>query len=310
MVAYSFNFYILKPVTLGNGNHRVMYEPPNRGGKTWTALARVSGGGDDPASITNPTVLANSFLMPRGYTMVWSGWEELGDLNALTASAQFPLAKNPDGSTITGPSYEYIVTSGGTSAALTYKAANTADVVSAKLTHRVHLNAAPETVPAFGTPACAAPATMCWKYNSETSISLTNLAGTPVSFVANDIYEFSYTAKDPSPKGLGFAAVRDWNSWLKYSMSADNPLAGYIEKIYTEISSQPGRLLNDFRNLGFNQDEDGRKVFDGHMQWIAAGDGINMNYRWSQSGRTERNRQHHLYLEGRFPFANGNRPSR
>src|SRR5581483_8713612 len=92
MVAYAFNFYILKPTTLGNGNHRVMYEPPNRGGKTWTALARVSGGGDDPATINNPTVLANSFLMPRGYTMVWSGWEELGDLNSLNASAQFARA--------------------------------------------------------------------------------------------------------------------------------------------------------------------------------------------------------------------------
>jgi hypothetical protein len=40
------------------------------------------------------------------------------------------------------------------------------------------------------------------------------------------------------------------------------------------------------------------------MQWIAAGDGISINYRWSQPGRTERNRQDHLYVEGRFPFAN------
>ena len=40
------------------------------------------------------------------------------------------------------------------------------------------------------------------------------------------------------------------------------------------------------------------------MQWIAAGDGINMNYRWSQTKRTNRNRQELLYLEGLFPFAN------
>ena len=40
------------------------------------------------------------------------------------------------------------------------------------------------------------------------------------------------------------------------------------------------------------------------MQWIAAGDGLNMNYRWSQTKRTERNRQDELYLEGLFPFAN------
>jgi hypothetical protein len=63
-------------------------------------------------------------------------------------------------------------------------------------------------------------------------------------------------------------------------------------------------MLNDFRTLGFNQAENGRKVFDGMLQWIAAGDGINMNYRFSQPGRTERNRQDHLYVEGVFPFAN------
>jgi hypothetical protein len=30
-------------------------------------------------------------------------------------------------------------------------------------------------------------------------------------------------------------------------------MAGDIKRIYTEISSQPGRMLNDFRHLGFNQ---------------------------------------------------------
>src|SRR5215218_2291849 len=42
-VGYLFNFYILKPANLQavdpklNGFGKVMYEPPNRGGKTWTA---------------------------------------------------------------------------------------------------------------------------------------------------------------------------------------------------------------------------------------------------------------------------------
>src|SRR5438309_739675 len=306
-VEYSFNFYILKPIDLSKGAHRVMYEPPNRGGKTWTALGRVSGGGDDPASITNPTVLANSFLMPRGYTMVWSGWEELGSLTGFTASAEFKIARNPDGSTITGPSYEYIVT-GGRSSTLSYSAAST-DKSKATLTHRVHLNDSPQVVPALGSSTCAS---VCWDYNTTgtpgTAIRLVTPTGASVNFINNDIYEFAYTAKDPSPKGLGFAAVRDWNAWLKYETQDDfgtpNPLAGDIQKIYTEISSQPGRLLNDFRHLGINEAENGIPVFDGHMQWIAAGDGINMNYRFSQSGRTERNRQLHLYVEGVFPFAN------
>jgi len=292
-VEYAFDFYILKPIDLSKGAHRVMYEPPNRGGKTWTALARVTGGGNDPGSITDSVVLANAFLMPRGYTMVWSGW----DKSAGTSTANFnatitlPIAKNPDGSSITGLAYEYIVTS-GSSFTLSYPAA-TLDKAQAKLTHRVHLNDTSVEIPASG-----------WNYNAAgTAISL--VGG---SFVANDIYEFSYTAKDPTVNGLGFAAVRDWNAWLRYENQDDfgnpNPLAGDIERIYTEISSQPGRLLNDFRHLGFNQAENGRKVFDGLMQWISAGSGLNLNYRFSQPNRTERNRQDHLHVENVFPFAN------
>ena len=61
--------------------------------------------------------------------------------------------------------------------------------------------------------------------------------------------------------GLGFAAIRDWVSWLRYEAQDDNgtpnPLANYITRIYTEISSQPGRMFNDFRKLGFNEDDRG-----------------------------------------------------
>ena len=83
----------------------MVYEPPNRGGKTITALNRGVGG-NDPGSVTDPTsFLANSFLMPQGYSMSFSGW----DLSAGTSAANFnttitlPIAKNPDGSSITGP---------------------------------------------------------------------------------------------------------------------------------------------------------------------------------------------------------------
>lgn len=296
-VEYAFDFYILKPIDLSKGAHKVMYEPPNRGGKTWNSMGRVSsgpGGTNDPGSIVDPQVLADAFLMPRGYTMVWSGW----DKSAGTSTANYnttitlPVAKNGDGSSITGPAYEYIVSSGPTYT-LSYAAA-TPDKAQARLTHRVHLNDIPDVVPASG-----------WDYTTAANTAIKLTTG---NFAANDIYEFSYTAKDPTVNGLGFAAVRDWNAWLRYETADDfghaNPLAGDVRRIYTEISSQPGRLLNDFTHLGFNQAENGRKVLDGLMQWIAAGSGLNLNFRFSQPNRTERNRQDHLHVENRFPFAN------
>jgi hypothetical protein len=293
-VGYTLNFYILKPENLANvspslnGYGKVFYEPPNRGNKTWTALGRVTGGGNDPATITNTTTLQNSFLMPRGYTLVWSGWEPLTTnatlLSDLRQAISVPIAVNPDGSSITGPVYEY--NSGAVELNYTPNSTNKAD---AKLTHRVHLN----------DPEVEIPSSQ-WNYNAQAD-GITLTSG---NFVANDIYEFSYLAKDPEIMGLGFAAVRDLVSWIKYGTAAEgNPVPTYVQRVYTEISSQPGRMFNDFRKFGFNEDESGRKVFDGHMQWIAAGSGIGLNYRFSQSGRTERNRQEHRYPENLFPFA-------
>jgi hypothetical protein len=295
MVEYAFDFYILKPIDLTKGAHKVMYEPPNRGGKTWNGLGRVTsgpGGTNDPGSIVDPKVLANAFLMPRGYTMVWSGWDKAAGTNSanFNSTITLPVATNADGSPITGPAYEYIVTAGAATYTLNYPA-STLDKTKAKLTHRIHLDDPPVQVPDAG-----------WTYTDATGTAIKLTSG---NFVANDIYEFSYTAKNPTVNGLGFAAVRDWNAWLRSASKDDgNPLAGDIQRIYTEVVSQPGRLLNDFRHLGFNQSEDGKKVFDGMMQWIAAGSGINMNLRFSQPGRTERNRQDHLHVENVFPFAN------
>src|SRR5260370_5566592 len=181
-VEYSFDFYILKPKDLSKGAHKVMYEPPNRGRKTWQSLGRVTSGGNDPGSITDPTELANAFLMPRGYTMVWSGW----DASAGTSSANFntriggaggpgaglPIAKHLDGSTITGPAFEYIVISGTSPYTLTYPAA-TPDKGKATLTHRVHLNDPPVPIPASG-----------WTYNATgTTINLV-----PAGRLAHHIY--------------------------------------------------------------------------------------------------------------------------
>ena len=160
-VEYSFDFYILKPMDLSKGNHRMLYEPPNRGRKTINALNRGVGG-NDPGSVTDASLLGNSFLMPQGYSISFSGWDFSAETNGsdLSTTITLPIAKNPDGSSITGPSFEYIVNAGA-SYALTYPAA-TLDRSKATLTHRVHLNDAPQIVPDSG-----------WQYNANgTEITL------------------------------------------------------------------------------------------------------------------------------------------
>jgi hypothetical protein len=61
----------LKPLDLSHGNHKMMYEPPNRGSKTYQALNNTPTGTNDPAALTDPAVLANSFPVdPRLYDRV------------------------------------------------------------------------------------------------------------------------------------------------------------------------------------------------------------------------------------------------
>src|SRR5437763_2059497 len=301
-VVYQHNFYILQPLDRSNGNHKMMYEPPNRGGKTYQTLNNTPTGTNDPAALTDSTVLDDSFLWTRGYTTVWSGWENnLGPLNGLVATASFPIAGDPN-NPITGPAYEYIVT-GAASFTLAYPPAST-NQSDAVLTHRVHLDDPPVPVPSSGLASPHAPGPT----NPGSTIANGAIKLTSGNFVANDIYEFSYKAKNPTVNGLGLAAIRDFNSFLRYASHDDggtpNPISSHIDRIYTETSSQPARALNDFVHLGFNEDETHKKVFDGMLQWIGAGDGLNMNYRWSQTKRTNRNRQELRYLEGLYPFAN------
>src|SRR5262245_27504756 len=59
-VQYQHNFYILKPVDLSHGNHKMMYEPPNRGNKTYQTLNNTPTGTNDHAALTDPTLQIGS----------------------------------------------------------------------------------------------------------------------------------------------------------------------------------------------------------------------------------------------------------
>jgi hypothetical protein len=290
MVVYSMDIYILKPIDLNRGNHKLFLEINNRGGKLVGGFNKSSGGND-------PTTAAHAgegFLMNMGYTLAWNGWDCSAPAvnNNLTISV--PIAHNADGSSTTGPSYEYISFDNATS--LTYSLAYPAATVNksqATLTVRDRLGDTPTVIPGDD-----------WEFASDKSIRLLP-AGTP--FRQSAVYEFNYTAKDPVVAGIGFAATRDFVSFLRYAKADDfgtpNPLANDIEYTFSYSLSQPARYVNDFQTLGFNADEQNRRVLDGIENWLGGASGIALNYRFAQPSRTERNHQNHLYPEGVFPFA-------
>ena len=336
-----FNFDIIYPTNLANGNGKIIADIPNRDGSTLGSPNRSVGSNAPEANATNCN---NTFFWPQGYATLDFGWESdpgsdptnvantaysaVGVLNGntLTPLTMMPIAVGPSNATLTGPSYEYIVEGnsttnsfnvGGGLATSNYPASPLGSSCTTSavgtLTHRKHLDDTPTVLPAAN-----------WQWNLGTdgncdSVSLTNAGdnstpyfavcatGTLACFISDDIYELSYTAANPTVNGAGLAVIRDFMSWIKgnsgTASQGSNPLSGHANQIYTWTSSQPARTLNDYLHFGFNGDLAGKRVVDGMVNWIGAGAGLSWNYRWSHSTGTERNRQQHLWVESFFPFA-------
>lgn len=287
MVEYSTDIFILKPINLELGNRRAILDFNNRGGMRVGLL-------NGARAINNPTTAADAgtgFVFDMGYAVVGNGWDiSASGHDGMTINV--PVATNK-GKTITGPSYEYIVFDNETTLVsdLAYAAA-TLDQGQARLTVKERLDDSPEEIPASG-----------WAYTSEEGAAI-RLQPEGAPFKQSHIYEFTYTAKDPLVAGIGLAATRDFLSFLRHAPeSADNPLAGHVDYTYSYSISQPSRTLNDFQLLGFNEDEYGLRALDGILSHTGGGNGDQINYRFAQTNRTERNRQNHRYPEAVFPFA-------
>jgi hypothetical protein len=92
-----------------------------------------------------------------------------------------------------------------------------------------------------------------------------------------------YRAENPPLVGLGLLTVRDTAAWLRSgSAAAGNPCAGEIEHAYVIGVSQTGRFLRHLLYLGLNEDEAGRKIFDGVIAHIAGARRGEFNQRFGQ----------------------------
>ncbi len=264
MVEYSATFIILKPADIAKTSGVLLYFVPNRG------HINLTGGG----------FLADA--RKHGYVLAASGWQ--GDLQPGDGMETMvvPVARNPDGSSLTGRVLARLsdMPAGSTTLPiLRGGVAGTADPATmdtsqATLTRRtseegeiIPLRSADwafadcSQVPFPGKPD---PRKVCLKGGFDPAC----------------LYELVYTAKDPKVYGIGFAATRDLNSFLRYDTSAGNPLRGRITATVSQGNSQSGNFLRSFIHLGFNQDEAGRIVFDGCNPNIAARQQA-MNFRFA-----------------------------
>jgi len=281
-VEYAMTFSILKPIDLARSNHTLVYDVVNRGNKLITSFLNVG------TTTANPA--GDGFLQKQGFILVWSGWQ--GD--ALAGGGRqvmtlVPVAHHKDGSSIIGEvRQEYTPAAAVPSEPLAGNALTapietaTLDNSTATLTRRIHHNDPKELIPRSQ-----------WAF---ADCSATNpFPGTPSAtrvcpqggFDTNHIYELVYTGKNPKVMGIGFAATRDLVSFLRGSTrhsGPTNPLAGAIHSTIGFGISQSGRFLRTFIGLGFNEDENGNRVFDGLDPDIASYR-ISLNIRFAQPTR-------------------------
>ena len=292
MVEYAMDVYILKPVDMAQASGRLFYESNNRGLKLASGVMNTL----DRLLLSNdPTTAADAgdgFLMRRGYVIAWSGWEVTIPSGPGALSITVPVATNPDGSPLVGPSLEeFVVDADAATNRLSYPAA-VPDTAAASLSVRVHATDPPTAIPSSG-----------WEYVDTRTVRLLP-PGT--SFQRGRLYDLVYPARDPLVAGVAFAATRDFIAFLRRAtaddLGAPNPVAGRLRLAYAFGLSQPARYLRDFVHLGFNEDEDGHIVFDGVLAFLAGPGGGSFNLRFSQPGRTIRQHRDRLYPEIRFPF--------
>jgi hypothetical protein len=269
MVDYSADFVMLKPKDMSKASGVLRYDAPNRG---------------NMLTFLNPTATpSDAVYLERGYVLLYSAWQ--GDVpksnpNRLTVTV--PVAKNKDGSSITGPYRTELVPSAATPAMslpggvfngtmIPYAPASLDNTQPGySLTRRAN-----ETDPRIAI----APAD--WKFadcNTTDNPFPGSADATKVclkgGFDPKYLYELVYVAKDPKVMGVGLAALRNTVSFFR-SASADaagtpNPLAGRITHTIGQGTSQSGNAMKTFLHLGFNQSLAGTKVFDGLYAHVAA----------------------------------------
>src|SRR6516162_4373359 len=72
LVHFTADVRILAPADQARGNHRLLFDVPNRGNRL--AMATFNGV-PRPINPAGPTDAGNGFLMRHGYTVVWCGWQ-------------------------------------------------------------------------------------------------------------------------------------------------------------------------------------------------------------------------------------------
>lgn len=280
LVEYSADFYLLRPLDGGRG--RLLLDVPNRGRKIALGMFNSTPRSNDPASRED---FGNQFLMRHGYTVAWIGWQpdvpRRDGMMAMTVPRVASVSERVRCEF--RPNARVDVLPLADRYHIPHPVARLDDP-DAELHVREHADAPAATVPRSA-----------WRFPDAASVALDG------GFQPGRIYDCYYRAQDPPVVGLGFTAVRDTASFLRWGPAAEgNPCAGTIERSYVFGVSQSGRFLRHLLYLGLDEDEAGRFVWDAVIPHVAGARRGEFNCRF---GQPSLNAVH--AVGSLFPFTDG-----
>lgn len=265
-VEYVATFTLARPVDPARASGMLIYSVVNRG---------------------NGTVE----LSEDGHVSVVSGWQ--GDVvpSPSNQSIAVPVAKNADGSTITGPVLQRFVNMPVGTTTMSLRAGSGYPHAASDQQAAVLTTSTSESSDGVKSGTTVVPRTDWALADCRT----TPFPGTPDpsrlcvrgGFDSTRLYELVYTARDPLVLGIGLAATRDLVAFLRHerqdATGTPNPVAGLIRHAVSIGNSQSGNFIRTFIHLGFNEDLAGRIVWDGAFPRIAARQ-TPMNFRFALPG--------------------------
>jgi Alpha/beta hydrolase domain len=303
-VEFVADFYILKPKEAERSSGSVLLEIPNRGGKGLLAIMQGGKGSRDPGTEEE---FGDGFLMRRGMTVAWLGWqwdvrEEAGLMRLYAPVARDEQASSEKEKLITGlvradfmvnekteqhPLGHLISGNIGGTEYYAWHADDPANVLTVREAPMAKRRTIPRKEWGFVGSTAA---------KSEPGPRTIRLNG---GFEPGKIYEVIYRARDPAIAGLGFAAVRDFASYLKQEKNELAP----AQRVYAAGISQSGRFLRHFLYEGFNADESGKQAIDGMFVHVAGAGMGSFNHRFAQPSRDAQPTTALFYPTDVFPFA-------
>ncbi len=289
LVEFAADIFVLKPRDPKLGNGTALFEVSNRGNKGMMSMFNLGGGGADPRHAKD---FGDRFLLERGYTLVWVGWQfDVPD--GPDKMRLYAPAARQDGRSIEGLIRAEMITDTPAKVLPLGDRSHIAYPVIEALQMTVR-----DRCDATRTPVAAS----AWKLEpGNTHVRM------EAGFEPGKLYELVYRAKDPVLAGLGPTAVRDFISYLKYggakaSLNVLGEQRNHIKRAIGFGTSQSGRFLRTFLYYGFNRDEQDRKVFDGVWAHVAGGGRGSFNHRFAQPSRDGHPHLNCAYPTDIFPF--------